>query len=331
MTEDKLRDERKHGFYVVDNDIIDIYGPNMGVYGIAMYSLIARYANKNGENAFPSYKTITEKLNISRPQAVKTINLLVELGLITKEKRTDSAGDATSNMYALVDLGGGKQGLPPSKQHLPPSKQHLPQVVNVVNQGGKPGLPYKDIVKNTNITDNDNDTRLPMTSAPNQNENGRRGRPEATEQPTAENRTAPVQPFVKEKVLKTDAAPTSDAGFSRLLRILEAEKFGDPTPFFVKKVLALWNTYPHSDFDSAIEICAGNKKTLYYLEGVLKGKARDAANGRNMKGTPPPEKLKFKRFCLKTYHTDILPTQNVTLEKAKADYAIYEQQFNQSH
>ena len=63
MTEaaDTLRDERKRNFFIVDNAIIDNYGHIIGVYGVAIYNLIARYADSNGNGAFPSYATIAEK------------------------------------------------------------------------------------------------------------------------------------------------------------------------------------------------------------------------------------------------------------------------------
>jgi len=154
MSNDKLKDGRKHGFYIIDNDIIDKYGEAIGVYGVAIYNLIARYASGKNEGAFPSYQTIADKLGISRPKAVTTINQLVELGLIKKEKRIDSAGDMTSNVYTLVDLGGGKPDLLPSKQDLPPSYPDLLQVVNDVNQGSKPDLPYQYKDNNTKTKKN---------------------------------------------------------------------------------------------------------------------------------------------------------------------------------
>lgn len=138
-----LKDERRRDFYIIDNSIIDEYGSIIGVYGIAIYSLIARYADGNGNGAFPSYNTISEKLGISRPKVIETIKHLISIGLITKTTRTDDAGDATSNLYTISNVGG--------KPHLPPSKQDLPQVVNDVYQGGKCGLPDQDTVNKTEL------------------------------------------------------------------------------------------------------------------------------------------------------------------------------------
>jgi hypothetical protein len=138
--------DNRGGFYMVDNRIIEEYGSIIGVFGIAVYNLIAKYSNEKGENAFPSYQTIADKLGISRPKAVTTINQLVELGLIKKEKRRDDAGDSTSNLYTIVPMGGGKP-------HLPPSTSDLPQVVNDINHGGKPRLPYQDVINKNHITE----------------------------------------------------------------------------------------------------------------------------------------------------------------------------------
>lgn len=139
---DKLRDERRRPFYMVDNDIIDTYGKQIGVYGIAVYNLIARYADANGANAFPSFTTITKKLGIGRHKVAETIQLLVDVGLIRRENRTDSAGDKATNLYTLVDLGGG------SPRELPGSPSE-PQVVPHGNQGGSPRELYKDTNKKT--------------------------------------------------------------------------------------------------------------------------------------------------------------------------------------
>jgi hypothetical protein len=139
---DTLRDGRRHSFYIVDNAVIDKYGPQIGVYGIAVYNLIARYADSNGENAFPSLTTITKKLDISRPKAVTTLNKLVEVGLIHREHRHREDGSKNSSLYTIIDLH-------PSKPDLPGSKLDLPPLVNDVDYPSKPGLPDQDTFKKT--------------------------------------------------------------------------------------------------------------------------------------------------------------------------------------
>lgn len=161
---DHLRDDRETGFYIVDNDVLDKYAPRIGVYGVAVYSVIVRYANRNN-SAFPSYQTIANKLDISRPKVIDTIKVLVEVGLIRKEQRFDEAGDATSNTYIVVDLKGGKQDLLPSQPDLPRGKQDLPPVVNKVNRGGKQRLPEQDLINNTQ-SEQDVERDLSYTAQP---------------------------------------------------------------------------------------------------------------------------------------------------------------------
>jgi hypothetical protein len=137
-----LKDERRRPFYIIDNDLIDKYGPRIGVYGIAVYNLIARYADANGENAFPSLTTITQKLDISRPKATTTLDLLAEVGLIRKERRQNETGGNTSNLYTIVDLS-------PSKPDLLGSKQDLLPLVNDNDYPSKRRLPDQDTIKKT--------------------------------------------------------------------------------------------------------------------------------------------------------------------------------------
>jgi hypothetical protein len=134
---DRLRDERRRPFYTIDNDVIDKYGAQIGVYGIAVYNLIARHADAHGENAFPSLTTITKKLGIGRTKASETIQLLVDVGLIRKENRTDKDGDAAANLYTICHLGGGTQP-------VLPSTQPVLQVVPTEDYGSTQRVLYKD-------------------------------------------------------------------------------------------------------------------------------------------------------------------------------------------
>lgn len=132
-------DDRKPGWCWIDNDVIDKYGPSIGPHAIAVYLVLARYANKDTRKAWPSFATIAKLSGISRPTAIKAISKLIDSGLVATEKRTSGYGDWDSNSYTLLpvnvqgDLLGGKSG-------LPPSKPDLPGVVNDVYQGSKGGL-----------------------------------------------------------------------------------------------------------------------------------------------------------------------------------------------
>ena len=166
MSKDTLQDGRIPGFYIVDNELIDDYGAIIGVYGIAVYNVLAKYANENGSNIFPSYQTIADTLDISRPKVISTIKILVDAGLVRKTARFDSAGDMTSNHYVLVNIKGGKPCLPPSQQGSPPSQHRKPRVVNDVNQGGKPRLPDQDPINKTQLNNTDVATQADAIAQP---------------------------------------------------------------------------------------------------------------------------------------------------------------------
>lgn len=153
----RLEDRRGHGFYIIDNAVIEEYGPQIGAYGLAVYNVLAMYAGRKG-SAFPSLRAIERMLGISRPTVIKAIDTLVEVGLITRSARRTGQGDRTSNIYTLV-LVGGKEGLPPGQSDLPRvvndidhgGQSDLPPVVNDIDHRGKGDLPDQYLMNNTHI------------------------------------------------------------------------------------------------------------------------------------------------------------------------------------
>lgn len=165
-SQDQLIDQRDPGFYIVDEEVVDEYGAKIGPLGLAVYNVLVRYANKQGTSCFPSYQTIADKLGISRPSAVKGVQILIDHKLVRKHARVDEAGDAASNDYKILPVkkrakdpegvvknfnhphtlsdAGGKDSLPGSQNSLPP-------VVRNFNHGGKESLPYPDPLNQTHL------------------------------------------------------------------------------------------------------------------------------------------------------------------------------------
>jgi hypothetical protein len=159
-----FRDARRTYTFTMDDAVLDVFGPRIGAYGVAVYALLARHAKH--QEAFPSYATLTKKLGMSRRGVINAIRTLVEVGLVQKATRTSAYGDPSSNLYTLVDLstyhdhptqdsGGSAQDAPPSAQDAPPSAQDAPPsaqdappsaqdapgVVHMVHQGSAYGAP----------------------------------------------------------------------------------------------------------------------------------------------------------------------------------------------
>lgn len=97
-----LTDQRRTYTFYVDDAVLDVFGPRIGAYGIAVYTLLARHAKQ--KESFPSYRHIMKQLGISRMTLWRTIDVLIKEGLIQKKQRESTRGDLTSNLYILMDL-----------------------------------------------------------------------------------------------------------------------------------------------------------------------------------------------------------------------------------
>jgi hypothetical protein len=95
--------DRRSGFAIIDNTLIDDYGPLIGAYGIAAYCILVRFARADGTDSYPSYQKVADLMGASRSTAIRAIKRLIELRLIEKEKRSIN-GESLSNIYALIDI-----------------------------------------------------------------------------------------------------------------------------------------------------------------------------------------------------------------------------------
>ena len=136
---------RPHTFRL-DNGIIDDYAAEMGAMGVAVYTVLQRYADRPTGQCWPSVSTMARRLRLSKNCVKKYLHHLARLGLITIAPRSTADGDPTSNLYTVHDptqrdavlrrqrarggppaAGGGAPDAPP-----PQDNGHL------VTQGGAP-------------------------------------------------------------------------------------------------------------------------------------------------------------------------------------------------
>ena len=141
-------DARRPGWHWAHHEIIDLYGPKLGPYSLAIYYALVRHAGPD-RRCWPSYSTLAREAGMSRRKAIDAVNLLLELGLIKKMCRTDSKGDQTSNLYILVDAGkiegDGASGAPP--------------VVNAVHHPSASSAPKRETSKK-NHKEEENDDQV---------------------------------------------------------------------------------------------------------------------------------------------------------------------------
>jgi hypothetical protein len=133
-----IRDRRTEDRYFVDNALIYDYGATIGVYGIAVYNVLAVHADLKTQSSFPSYQTIADEIGCSRRKVIAAIRQLEQLHIVRKTTRLREPEDLddpddhkyhTSNLYDLLDKScwGSAQG--------------APGVVQDVHQGSAQGAP----------------------------------------------------------------------------------------------------------------------------------------------------------------------------------------------
>jgi DNA-binding MarR family transcriptional regulator len=94
--------KRAH-FFSIDNDLIDVHAKTIGAIGIAIYTVLARYANRRTGECWPTIARIERMLDLGRSTVKRYLHRLQKAGLISIEERWDEEGDRTSNRYTLLD------------------------------------------------------------------------------------------------------------------------------------------------------------------------------------------------------------------------------------
>jgi hypothetical protein len=124
---------RPHTFRL-DNCAIDDYAAEMGAIGVAVYTVLQRYANRTTGQCWPSVSTMAATLNLSTRCVQKYLRHLARLGLIDIASRRSADGDHPSNLYTVHDptqtealrrrrgggtpaAGGGEYGAPPPQEN----------------------------------------------------------------------------------------------------------------------------------------------------------------------------------------------------------------------
>jgi len=94
----RLRDQRVPGWYWSQNELIDQVARRVGVYGIAVYNVLARLS-RHDEVSGVSAETIAATLGCSRAQVFRSLAALEKAGALMRR----SVSGAESS-YTLVDL-----------------------------------------------------------------------------------------------------------------------------------------------------------------------------------------------------------------------------------
>ena len=129
----RVRDRRRASWFSIDNEVLDDFGPLIGLHGFAVYCALSRHSYAGDEEANVSLTELCRHLKMGRAKLLQTLNELRDVGLIAIER-----GDRkTTNTYTLLEVPKGS-----SEQNHPSSEQ---------NQGGSSEQnSYKTIESKTN-------------------------------------------------------------------------------------------------------------------------------------------------------------------------------------
>lgn len=108
-----VRDERRRGWFWIDNALFDDYAPRIGPAGVMVYAALARRVDRERQ-CFPSIGVLADTCGLGRSTIKRALGRLAEAGLIRIEHRTRDDEGYASNLYVLVPVEGSKRESPRS-------------------------------------------------------------------------------------------------------------------------------------------------------------------------------------------------------------------------
>jgi biotin operon repressor len=105
---DGIHDARNLPIFVIEDALIDLHGAQIGAYGVAVYTTLARFAKRDHATIL-AYQTIADTLKLSKTTVRATLKNLAKAGIIQIEQQTDDKGaPIASNRYTLLPIGDTK-------------------------------------------------------------------------------------------------------------------------------------------------------------------------------------------------------------------------------
>ena len=86
MKKNEIRNLQDGNWYWIEKEILLSYGRELKASGIAIYNVLALFANSQTQRSSPSQKTLAQLTGLSKRTVIRKLNLLERLGLIKKIK-----------------------------------------------------------------------------------------------------------------------------------------------------------------------------------------------------------------------------------------------------
>lgn len=104
------RDLNGGDWYWISRAVLLSHGQTLKPAGVAVYNVLAAFANSKTQTCFPAHKTIAKITGTSKRTVSEKIRRLEELKLIYREKQKDR------NIYHLLECGEKKKSRPSGYQ-----------------------------------------------------------------------------------------------------------------------------------------------------------------------------------------------------------------------
>jgi DNA-binding MarR family transcriptional regulator len=75
------------GWFWINKKVLQLFSRSLKSSGLAVYNVLASFANSKNQTCFPTQKTIAELIGMSKRTVIRRIRQLKELGLLSVEKK----------------------------------------------------------------------------------------------------------------------------------------------------------------------------------------------------------------------------------------------------
>jgi hypothetical protein len=121
---DRVESLKRHGYFSLENQIVDDYLPTIGDSAFVLYCVLCRIAGQK-DTCFPGKEYLMLRAKQSRNTLQKNLAVLRECGLINVIAQYDADGGQGSNIYQLLPLPDERE--PSVKSWVRPSPRINPQ------------------------------------------------------------------------------------------------------------------------------------------------------------------------------------------------------------
>jgi len=83
----EIRHIRNGGWFWINKKVLQLFSRSLKSSGLAVYNVLASFANSKSQACFPTQKTIAELIGMSKRTVIRRIRQLKELGLLSVEKK----------------------------------------------------------------------------------------------------------------------------------------------------------------------------------------------------------------------------------------------------